>query len=159
MVDTDAKKPDDWDDEEDGEWEAPVIPNPEYKGEWQQKMIENPDYKGIWVAPDIPNPAFKSDPTLYHFPDSKYVGFELWQVKSGSIFDNIIVTDSVDEAKKLAEATWAKSKDAEKEMAEKVKAEEEEARKAEMAASAGGDDEYDDFDDYADDEEEMHEEL
>ena len=27
-----AKKPDDWDDEEDGEWEAPMIDNPEYKG-------------------------------------------------------------------------------------------------------------------------------
>ena len=28
----------DWDDEDDGEWEAPTIPNPEYKGEWKPKM-------------------------------------------------------------------------------------------------------------------------
>jgi calreticulin len=28
----------DWDDEDDGEWEAPTIPNPEYKGEWKAKM-------------------------------------------------------------------------------------------------------------------------
>lgn len=43
------------------------------------------------------------------------------QVKAGTIFDNIIVTDDLAEAKALAESTWAKSKDAEKAMAEKVK--------------------------------------
>ena len=31
IPDPDAKKPEDWDDEADGEWEAPKIPNPEYK--------------------------------------------------------------------------------------------------------------------------------
>ena len=53
--------------------------------------------------------------------DIKYVGFELWQVKAGSIFDNIIVTDSLAEAKKLAEETWGKLKAAEKEMMDKIK--------------------------------------
>lgn len=33
-----AKKPDDWDDEEDGEWEAPMIDNPEYKGHFGFKI-------------------------------------------------------------------------------------------------------------------------
>lgn len=32
IVDQDATKPDDWDEEEDGKWEAPQIKNPEYKG-------------------------------------------------------------------------------------------------------------------------------
>lgn len=114
LPDPDAAKPEDWDEEEDGEWEAPVIPNPEYKGAWVQEMIDNPDYKGIWVADDIDNPAFKSDPTLYNFKDSKYVGFELWQVKAGSIFDNIMVSDDLAAAKAFAEATWGKNKDAEK---------------------------------------------
>jgi calreticulin len=104
-----------------GEWEPPVIPNPEYKGEWKPKMIDNPAYKGIWVAPDIPNPAYVHDDTLYQYKDLKYVGFELWQVKAGSIFDNIIVTDSLDEAFDLAKSTWEKNKDAEKEMMEKVR--------------------------------------
>ena len=63
-----------------GTWEAPVIPNPEYKGEWKPTMIDNPEYKGTWVAPDIPNPEFKDDPNLYQFKDSKFVGYELWQV-------------------------------------------------------------------------------
>lgn len=31
IPDPDAKKPDDWDDEMDGEWEPPMITNPEYK--------------------------------------------------------------------------------------------------------------------------------
>lgn len=31
-------QPEDWDDEEDGEWTVPTIPNPEYKGPWKQKV-------------------------------------------------------------------------------------------------------------------------
>lgn len=33
-----VSQPEDWDDEEDGEWTAPTIPNPEYKGPWKQKV-------------------------------------------------------------------------------------------------------------------------
>lgn len=110
IVDDKATKPEDWDDEEDGEWEPPTLPNPEYKGEWKQKMMDNPDYKGIWEAPDIDNPEYKPNPDLYIYPDSKYVGFELWQVKAGTIFDNIIVTDSLEEANKFADSTWGKNK-------------------------------------------------
>jgi len=53
LADPAASKPEDWDDEEDGEWEAPLIDNPAYKGEWKAKTIPNPGYKGAWVAPDI----------------------------------------------------------------------------------------------------------
>ena len=31
IADPDATKPEDWDDEMDGEWEPPMIDNPEYK--------------------------------------------------------------------------------------------------------------------------------
>lgn len=31
IPDPDAKKPDDWDEDMDGEWEPPMITNPEYK--------------------------------------------------------------------------------------------------------------------------------
>ena len=56
IVDEKAKKPDDWDDEEDGEWEAPMIDNPEYKGEWTVKRISNPAYKGGGCAKNqVPN--------------------------------------------------------------------------------------------------------
>merc|ERR1719482_2663689 len=30
-------KPTDWDDEDDGEWEPPLIDNPDFKGEWKAK--------------------------------------------------------------------------------------------------------------------------
>ena len=45
--DPEATKPDDWDDEEDGEWEAPMVDNPAYKGPWKPKMIPNPAYKCV----------------------------------------------------------------------------------------------------------------
>ncbi|KAE8686600.1 Calreticulin [Hibiscus syriacus] len=114
ITDPDAKKPEDWDDEEDGEWTAPTIPNPEYKGSWKPKKIKNPNYQGKWKAPKIDNPDFKDDPDLYVYPNLKYVGIELWQVKSGTLFDNILLADDVEYAKKLAEETWGKHKAAEK---------------------------------------------
>jgi calreticulin len=138
IADPDATKPDDWDDELDGEWEAPQIANPEFKGEWKPKMIPNPEYKGEWVHPLVPNPKYKDDDTLYRFTDNGAVGFELWQVKAGTIFDNILVTDSVDEAKAHADATWGKTKDAEKAMKEEQdkKAKEEEERQKKAAEEA-----------------------
>lgn len=45
----------------------------------------------------------------------------LLQVKSGSIFDNILVTDSLDEALKFGEETWGKIKDEEKAAFDKIK--------------------------------------
>ncbi|XVF16959.1 hypothetical protein REPUB_Repub10bG0075700 [Reevesia pubescens] len=80
----------------------------------------SPNYKGKWKVPMIDNPDFKDDPDLYVFPKLKYVGIELWQVKSGTLFDNVLVTDDVEHAKKLAEDTWGKQKDAEKAAFEEV---------------------------------------
>lgn len=131
IVDPDAKKPADWDDELDGEWEAPLIDNPDFKGEWAPKMIENPEYKGEWVHPQIDNPDFVDDNELYAFDDHSYVGFEIWQVKAGTIFDNIIVTDDESEAQKFAELTKA-TQDGEKKAFDK----DEEERRAKEAADA-----------------------
>jgi calreticulin len=98
IPDPDAQKPDDWDDEEDGEWEAPMIDNPEYKGEWKPKRIPNPDYKGPWVHPEIPNPDYVEYPDVYKRGPIGYVGVEVWQVKSGTVFSGFVLADSVDEA-------------------------------------------------------------
>jgi calreticulin len=148
IPDPGAKKPEDWDDELDGEWEAPKIDNPEYKGEWKPKMIDNPAYKGEWVHPMIDNPEWFDDDTLYQYNDIAGAAFEIWQVKAGTIFDNIIVTDTVDEARALGEKTTAAAK-AEKAAKEKEdaeerkKAEEEEKirKEAEAAKAAEGNDE------------------
>merc|ERR1712032_568497 len=98
IVDAEAKKPDNWDDEEDGEWEAPMKDNPEYKGDWSVKRISNPAYKGIWEAKKIANPEYEDDNAAYKYDDFGYVGFDLWQVKGGTIFDNVIITDDEAEA-------------------------------------------------------------
>jgi calreticulin len=137
IADPDAKKPEDWDDEDDGEWEPPMIDNPDYKGVWRQKTIPHPDYKGKWSAPMIPNPEYKYDEDMYKVcePECTHVGFELWQVKTGTLFDDIIVTDSLEEAQKFAEETFFKKKDAEKEMYDKIKKEKEEKEAAEMVSA------------------------
>jgi len=137
-VDPEAKKPEDWDDELDGEWEAPTVPNPDYKGPWRAKRIDNPAYKGPWVHPQISNPAYTADDKLYSYPSFGAVGLEIWQVKAGTIFDNILVTDSVDEAatarkaysgRKDTEAALEKAEREAKEAEDKAKAEQEAADK------------------------------
>ena len=152
IPDPEAKKPEDWDDEEDGEWEPPLIDNPEYKGPWKAKLIDNPDYKGEWVHPLIPNPNYAEDKELYlRCNGCTHIGFELWQVKAGTIFDDIIVTDSLEEAQEYANQTFEKKKGPEKEAfdaaEEKRKQEEEEERKkAEAEAPKKGDDDEEDHD-------------
>merc|ERR1711979_149398 len=102
IVDEEAKKPDDWDDEGDGEWEAPMKDNPAYKGDWHVKRISNPAYKGVWEAKKIANPEYEDDDAVYKFADFGFIGFDLWQVKGGTIFDNVIVTDDTAEADAFA---------------------------------------------------------
>jgi len=135
IVDPEATKPEDWDDEADGDWEAPTIDNPAYKGPWKAKKIDNPEYKGPWVHPEIDNPDFVDDKDLYKYSNVGAVGFDLWQVKAGSIFDNIIVTDSVAESEAFLAETYTKSKDAEKKMYDDLqtkKREQEEADRKKM---------------------------
>jgi calreticulin len=168
------------DTELDGDWEAPNIPNPAYKGEWHPKKIPNPAYKGAWEHPQIDvclhttvicntcltslpmqNPEYADDDSLYQYKSNKYVGFEIWQVKSGTIFDDILVTDDVAAAEKAAEAFATKAA-AEKSAfetakeAERKKAEEEAAKAEAEAEAAAGDDEEEDADA---DEEDVHDEL
>jgi len=114
IVDSEATKPDDWDDELDGEWEAPKIANPEFKGPWSPRKIENPLYKGVWEHPLIDNPDYKEDPNLYAYDSFKYIGLDLWQVKSGSVFDDFLLTDDFDLAKAEIDEI-VKRRDAEKE--------------------------------------------
>jgi len=125
IVDPEAKKPEDWDDEEDGAWEAPQVPNPKAKGAWRAKKIPNPEYKGEWKAKQIDNPAYAPDEKLYQLRKAiKHVGIDVWQVKSGSIFDNIILGDDLAEVNAIVDKTWKATKDAEKAAEEALKASE-----------------------------------
>ncbi|XP_038632933.1 calreticulin 3a [Scyliorhinus canicula] len=143
IPDPDAKKPEDWDEEMDGEWEPPVIPNPEYKGEWKPKQIKNPSYKGSWVHPEIDNPEYAPDTNIYRFPNIGVIGLDLWQVKSGTIFDNFLITDDEKYAEEFGGQTWGKTKEPEKKMKEKQ--DEEESKR--IAEEAKKKDEADDEDD------------
>merc|ERR1712242_329294 len=127
IADPDSSKPDDWDDEEDGEWQAPKIPNPDYKGEWEHPMIDNPDYV---EAVDV----WKRGPV-------GYIGVEVWQVKSGTVFSDFILTDSVEEAESFMNERKTNEDD------------EKEAFKAWKDAKKEAEDEDSDDDDSDDDEE------
>jgi len=144
IPDPDAKMPDDWDEEMDGEWAPPKINNPEYQGEWKPKQVDNPKYKGPWVHPEIDNPDYKPDEHLYRYNNIGAVGFDLWQVKSGTIFDNILVTDSEEYAEEFGKETWGATKDDEKAAKDKLDAEEkklEDEKKAQEEAMKAKEDE------------------
>ena len=44
-----------------GPWKPPVINNPAHKGKWRAPLIDNPNYKGKWKPRKIPNPDFFED--------------------------------------------------------------------------------------------------
>jgi len=128
VADPEAEQPEDWDEELDGDWEAPLMPNPEYQGEWVAPRIPNPDYKGPWEHPMIPNPDYVHDSEIYAYTTAG-VGIEIWQVKSGSIFDNIYVGNDVAYAKSVADKI-VELRDQEK----ALQAAEDEAERAEREA-------------------------
>ncbi|KAM7363202.1 calreticulin [Cochliomyia hominivorax] len=142
IPDPDAVKPEDWDDEMDGEWEPPMVDNPEFKGEWQPKQLDNPNYKGAWEHPEIDNPDYTPDKNLYLRKELCVLGFDLWQVKSGTIFDNILITDDIKLASKIAsdvknvQAGEKKMKDAQ---------DEEQRKKGEENKNNDSEDEEDDI--------------
>merc|ERR1712062_514066 len=136
IADPDATKPEDWDDEMDGEWEPPMIDNPEYDAEEGKKLGK--------------------------YDEICKFGFDLWQVKSGTIFDNILITDDPEEAKKIGEETWGQTKDAEKKMKDEQDEEEKAKAEAEQKNAEDEEDEDEDIDDIDDEdtkEEEAHDEL
>merc|ERR1712007_392150 len=104
-------------------------------------------------AQKIDNPEYVDDDSVYKFADFGFIGFDLWQVKAETIFDNIIITDDKAEADKAA-AKWKEVQEKEtagkKEEDDKKKAEEE-AKKAEEKK----DDAEDDDDEEEDEKEDM----
>ena len=132
IPDPTAVKPEDWDEEDDGEWEPAFITNPDYTGTWKPKMVANPDYKGLWEHPTVANPDYKKDENLHarcsEANPCTHIGFELWQVTSGTSFDDIIVTDDINEANEFAEKTFYKKVDKEKTMYKDVMEKEREER-------------------------------
>ena len=119
MVDPDDKKPDDWDEamieervpsywnpEVHGKFIPKKIKNPHFGQTWRARNIQNPNYKGKWTPPLIDNPDFVVDDSLFGFEDIGYIGFPLFQVKSGTIIGNLLITDSLEYANEQARIHW-----------------------------------------------------
>ncbi|CAL7942377.1 unnamed protein product [Xylocopa violacea] len=121
----DSVKPEDWDVEMDGEWEPPEIPNPKcadapgcgpykqkmkrnprYKGRWSWPLINNPNYKGEWKPRLIHNPNYFNDEHPFRMTPIYAVGFELWSMSTDIFFDNILITDNEEVARKWAADTF-----------------------------------------------------
>ena len=116
IPDPTRRKPSDWDDKLNGEWVQPMVKNPRYKGKWVPRLIYNPRYKGEWKPPLIPNPKYAKAVDKVPFKRIRYVGFDVWQVTGGIIFDNIFVGDNILEYRQFVENTWATQHKAEKQV-------------------------------------------
>merc|ERR1712003_29866 len=107
---------------------------------------------GFWEAKKIANPEFEDDDELYKYADFGFIGFDLWQVKGGTIFDNVIITDDAAEADGFAKKWKALS-----ELEQAKKKEEDDAKKAEADKKAEEDSSDDDDDDEDDDKKDSEE--
>merc|ERR1712232_795192 len=118
-------------------------------GDWSVKRISNPAYKGFWEAKKIANPEYEDDDSVYKYSDFGFIGFDLWQVKGGTIFDNVIITDDASEADAFA-AKWKALSEVEK----AKKKEEDDAKKDEETKKEDEADDDDDDEETSDDKEE-----
>uniref|UniRef100_A0A3Q2YIW7 Calreticulin n=1 Tax=Hippocampus comes TaxID=109280 RepID=A0A3Q2YIW7_HIPCM len=150
IKDPEAKKPEDWDDREKipdpddtkpEDWDkAENIPDPDAKkpDDWDDEM------DGEWEPPMITNPEYK--------------------VKSGTIFDNFLITNDPKLAEDVGDDTWGKTKEAEKKMKdsqdeeERKLREEEDKQRRDEAKDDDEEEEKDDDEEEEDGEEENEEE-
>ena len=134
MPDPHATPPDDWDVDEDGEWEAPLvdnpdcsgegkgcgewkakeIANPEYKGKWRASRVDNPAYLGVWKPRQVDNPHYFEDDAPWAMAPIGGIGIELWTMQSGILFDNIVLAGSADVAAAIATSAFEPRAAAEK---------------------------------------------
>lgn len=125
ITDLTAVQPEMWQKEDDGPWEPPTIPNPLCKnapgcGPWQPPpaahtnsqcvrtaaVVPNPDYKGPWKPAMVPDPFYFESKNPHAIADINAVGFELWTMNGGILFDNVVVARSLASIDKFVEQTW-----------------------------------------------------
>nr|5HCA_A Chain A, Calreticulin,Calreticulin [Entamoeba histolytica HM-1:IMSS]5HCA_B Chain B, Calreticulin,Calreticulin [Entamoeba histolytica HM-1:IMSS]5HCA_C Chain C, Calreticulin,Calreticulin [Entamoeba histolytica HM-1:IMSS]5HCB_A Chain A, Calreticulin [Entamoeba histolytica HM-1:IMSS]5HCB_B Chain B, Calreticulin [Entamoeba histolytica HM-1:IMSS] len=68
----------------------------------------------------IANPDYVYDPELYKYDSFAYIGIDVWQVKAGTIYDDILITDDIEEAEKEAKVILERNA-AEKKMRDEIK--------------------------------------
>jgi len=127
------KKPEDWNDEEDGKYEAPLvknpdcdkfgcgnwkareIPNPKFKGKWVPPKIKNPLYKGEWKPKKVTNPHYFENFHPHNLPKIGGLGIEIWTMTKNVLFDNFLITHDENEASEYAKKTFLLKSEKEKE--------------------------------------------
>lgn len=127
IPDSSVSQPPEWNEEEDGQWAPPLVPNPACSadgvpgcGEWKAPMIPNPAFKGKWVQPMVDNPAYKGPWLRRKKPNPEYfeaeqphalaafdsVGIELWTMQKGILFDNVVAARAEEAVKQFVQKTW-----------------------------------------------------
>merc|ERR1712057_60057 len=103
-------------------------------------------------AKKIDNPEYEDDNSVYKYPEFGFIGFDLWQVKGGTIFDNVIVCDDKAEADAFAKKWKALS---EHEKAEKKKEDDAKAAESKKDEDSKADEDDDDDEESKTEAEEM----
>ncbi|CAH6721897.1 calnexin homolog [[Candida] jaroonii] len=123
IVDPFAEQPALWDEDEDGKWQPPIIPNPKclpgcgkfnqplipnknYKGPWIQPVVKNPHFIGEWTPKQIINPHYYEDNNPTNFEPIGGLGFDLWTIENDVLFDNIYLGHSIQEAETIGNETF-----------------------------------------------------
>lgn len=71
-------------------------------------------HQGPWAPRKIPNPEHFDDPApLSHIGKIGAVAIEIWTMDSGIFFDDVVITNDVDEAYQIREQLWRKKTDVE----------------------------------------------
>ncbi|XP_053157385.1 calreticulin-3 isoform X1 [Hemicordylus capensis] len=136
IVDNSAEKPPDWDEAKRGSWQAPLLKNPLYRGEWRPRKMANPSFQGPWPHPQVENPEHLPDPSISVYQNISVLGLDLWQVRSGTIFDNFLITDDEEFAEEFGDETWGETKDPEQEMSQKQTEEDKKRKRGEARKAA-----------------------
>ncbi|OQS05316.1 calnexin [Thraustotheca clavata] len=106
-------KPEDWDEETKGPWKRPMMTNPAYKGKWTPPMIENPDYVGEWEPRKIPNPEYYEDLHPARMDPIGAVALEVWSMATNIQIDNIWLGHDLQDAFDFARESWLPKQKAE----------------------------------------------
>ncbi|XP_057566113.1 calreticulin-3 isoform X2 [Hippopotamus amphibius kiboko] len=112
FLDARASKPSDWNSELDGDWQAPMLQKPPYQDGLKPEGID----KDVWLHQKMKNTNYLMEYDLSEFENIGAIGLELWQVRSGTIFDNFLITDDEQYAEDFGKATWGETKGPEREM-------------------------------------------
>eukprot|EP00069_Balaena_mysticetus_P006257 bmy_18571T0 len=139
FLDASASTPSDWNSELDGDRQAPMLQKPPHQDGLKPEGID----RDVWLHQKMKNTNYLTEYDLSEFENIGAIGLELWQVRSGTIFDNFLITDDEEYAENFGKATWGETKGPEREMdaiqaKEEVKKAREEDEDEQMMGRFGG---------------------